>query len=385
MKIAHLADLHLGYRAFDRLNAQGANVREADVAEAFAHAARRVMEIRPDLIVIAGDLFNSVRPPNLAIANAFRQLTQVAGRLPDTPIVIISGSHDSPRPAGAAGILHLFREIPGVLVATGEPRRLNVPQLEACILCLPHGSSRDSPQVVIEPDSAANHNILLLHGPISRRKGDEELRMAGEPWRGAAETAVSEAERWDYVALGHRHTSTRIVANVWYAGATERTSDDIWAEAEETKGFVVFDSEEGTAHLEEVETRPLVDLPSISARGLAAGEVDEAIRAAVEAIPGGVAGKMVRQVVTDLPAPVLRELNHRRIREWKAAALHFRLDPRPPPAARGPERRTGARRQTVDEEVEGFLQRRWEFSVPGLDRARLVELAAGYVRAVEEP
>ncbi|MDQ3389049.1 MAG: metallophosphoesterase, partial [Gemmatimonadota bacterium] len=323
MKIAHLADLHLGYRAFDRLNAQGVNVREADVAEAFAHAARRVMEIRPDLILIAGDLFNSVRPPNLAIANAFRQLTQVAGRLPDTPIVIISGSHDSPRPAGAAGILHLFREIPGVLVATGEPSRLNVPQLEACILCLPHANSADGPQVVIEPDSAANHNILLLHGPVSHRKGDE-------------------TERWDYVALGHRHTSTRIAANVWYAGATERTSDDIWAEAEETKGFVVFDSEEGTAHLEEVETRPLVDLPSISARGLAAGEVDEAIRAAVEAISGGVAGKMVRQVVTDLPAPVLRELNHRRIREWKAAALHFRLDPRPPPAARGPERRTGA-------------------------------------------
>ena len=34
MKLAHLADLHLGFRQYDRQTARGGNQREADVAEA---------------------------------------------------------------------------------------------------------------------------------------------------------------------------------------------------------------------------------------------------------------------------------------------------------------------------------------------------------------
>ncbi|MDH3455727.1 MAG: metallophosphoesterase, partial [Gemmatimonadota bacterium] len=62
MKLAHLADVHLGFRQYHRLTANGINQREADVASAFRNVIEGVIAAAPDLVIIAGDLFNSVRP-----------------------------------------------------------------------------------------------------------------------------------------------------------------------------------------------------------------------------------------------------------------------------------------------------------------------------------
>mgnify|MGYP001348790770 FL=1 len=97
MKLAHLADLHLGFRQFDRQTPKGTNQREADVAEVFRRAVDDLLDQKPDLIVIAGDLFHSVRPTNAAILFCFRQLHRLRAGLPETPIVVIAGEHDTPR------------------------------------------------------------------------------------------------------------------------------------------------------------------------------------------------------------------------------------------------------------------------------------------------
>jgi len=73
VKLAHLADLHLGFRQYSRQTAQGINQREADVARACRRALDDVVAQEPDLVVIAGDLFHSVRPTNTAILDAFRR------------------------------------------------------------------------------------------------------------------------------------------------------------------------------------------------------------------------------------------------------------------------------------------------------------------------
>ena len=97
MRIAHLADLHLGYRAYHRATPRGVNVREADVADAFRRAVARVVDLQPDLVLVAGDVFHTVRPSNTAIADAFRQFTVLTQGLPGVPVVMIAGNHDSPR------------------------------------------------------------------------------------------------------------------------------------------------------------------------------------------------------------------------------------------------------------------------------------------------
>ncbi|HEU4990688.1 MAG TPA: metallophosphoesterase, partial [Gemmatimonadaceae bacterium] len=64
MRVVHLSDLHLGFRQYQRLTPLGANQREADVALTFKRTVDRVIALHPDLVVIAGDVFHSVRPTN---------------------------------------------------------------------------------------------------------------------------------------------------------------------------------------------------------------------------------------------------------------------------------------------------------------------------------
>ena len=103
MKIAHLADLHLGYRAYHRITSRGINQREADVAEAFRRAVAHVVELRPDLVVVAGDVFHTVRPTNQAILHAFLQFSKLRRELPAAVIVLVAGNHDIPRTAETGG------------------------------------------------------------------------------------------------------------------------------------------------------------------------------------------------------------------------------------------------------------------------------------------
>ena len=77
MKLAHLADLHLGFRQYERQTPRGGNQREADIAEAFRRAVDDLVAQRPDLIVLAGDIFHSVRPTNSAILEAFQEFQRL--------------------------------------------------------------------------------------------------------------------------------------------------------------------------------------------------------------------------------------------------------------------------------------------------------------------
>ncbi|HEY7893502.1 MAG TPA: hypothetical protein VIC24_01245, partial [Gemmatimonadaceae bacterium] len=74
MRLVHLADLHLGFRQYHRLTPDGINQREADVALVFRRAIDKVVALRPEVVLIAGDVFHTVRPMNAAIIEAFTQL-----------------------------------------------------------------------------------------------------------------------------------------------------------------------------------------------------------------------------------------------------------------------------------------------------------------------
>ncbi|HEU5304132.1 MAG TPA: metallophosphoesterase, partial [Gemmatimonadales bacterium] len=136
MKLAHIADPHLGIRQYHRQTSAGINQREADIAQAFRAAIDGVIAARPDAVVVAGDLFHSVRPTNSAIVFAFRQFQRLRDALPHVPVVLIAGNHDTPRSVETGSILRLFEEL-GVDVATEEPRRLVYPRLDLSIFAVP--------------------------------------------------------------------------------------------------------------------------------------------------------------------------------------------------------------------------------------------------------
>lgn len=385
MLIAHLADLHLGYRAYHRMVAGGINARERDVALAFRAALDRLIELKPDIILIAGDVFHSVRPSNAAIADAFRQFSRLRAALPATPVVMIAGNHDSPRSVETGSILRLFAEIPGIHVMDQDARAVHFQELDTTVLGVPHAPLAAGQQVALDPDPNASVNILLLHVELL---GEAKLRYISEYGGAQIDSHAIRNERWDYVALGHYHIATQIHGNTWYAGGIERTSASIWEERE-PKGFLTYDTATRRTTFHEVPTRPVIDLPRFSARAnqngsnepafLDAKEVDQRIRALIEGVPGGIEDKILRLVIYDLPRDLFRELDHKALREYRSAALHFNLDARRPEAQRSGLLGADGRRRTLEQEVEWFLTEHWRPSSSEIDKTRLLNLAQLYL------
>lgn len=383
MRLVHLADLHLGYRQYQRQTPAGINQREADIGGAFRRVVDRVIDLRPDLILFAGDIFQNVRPTNPAILLAFTQLQRLTLALPDALVVMIAGDHDTPRAFETGCILRLFEKL-GIHVVDSAPRRLAFPEHDLSILAVPYAGLG---HVELSPDASARHNVLLLHGDLQ----DMVSRHAGTINPTAVQIPREElgARRWTYVALGHWHVCREIEPNAWYAGAIEYTSVNTWGELHEEreagirgKGFIERDLETGEHVFHHIEpARALVDLPPLSARGMSVEELDAAIESAIERCPGGLDEKIVRLVVRDVPRHIARELDHRRLRELKRRALHFHLDTRRPEIIRLSGQGAPGRRPTIAEIVRDKLRSRLLES--DIDREALIELGLRYLREAE--
>ena len=375
MLIAHLSDLHLGYRAYHRLAPGGINIRERDVAQAFRGVIDKLIQLEPQLIIIAGDVFHTVRPSNAAIADAFRQFARLSAALPNTYTVMIAGDHDTPRAVETGNILRLFAEIPRIVVVDQEARMVALPQIAASVFCVPHPAVTENYDY--QPDADADVNVLTLHGSFS----EEELIKLHDYGGHYFDVADLHPERWDYVALGHYHKRTELAPNLFYCGSIERVSNNIWAEAGpgQEKGFLTFETHSRTSRFHALETRPVIDLPRIfDANQLTAEELNARIRKLVGGIKGGVEGKIVRLVIQDVTREQFKDLDHRSIREYKAQALHFHLDARRPQArviAQGSKRY-----QTLEEELQAFIMHTWHPSTKEIDKQKVLDLAKNYLQ-----
>ena len=387
VRIAHLADPHLGFRQYHRQTPSGLNQREADVANAFRRAVDGVIAARPDAVLVAGDLFHSVRPTNPAILFAFHQFHRLREALPTAPIVLIAGNHDTPRSVETGSILGLFDSI-GVDVVADEARRLSYPALGLSVLAVPHNALVAPERPAMEPAGPEPHQVLMLHGEV---EGLFPADRSSVEYGGALVSPEALARGgWSYVALGHYHVQREVAPKVWYAGSLEYVSPNPWGELQEEaklgldgKGWLLVDLATGRVQRQPVmPTRRVHDLPVLDGQGKTAAELDQLIAAAVAAIPGGHRDQVVRQVIRNVPRHIGRELNHTAIRALKAEALHYQLDLRRPETHREVGVGAPGRRRTLPELVEDYLTRRL---LPGdLDRETFVRRGTELVQAAEQ-
>jgi DNA repair protein SbcD/Mre11 len=383
MRLVHLSDLHLGFRQYQRLTPGGINQREADVARSFQTAIDRVIALQPDLVLVGGDVFHNVRPTNPAIVHAFLQFSRLRAALPNAPVIIVAGNHDTPRAAETGSILRLFREL-AIHVAFAEPERFYLRELGVAVLAVPDVLGK---RPALTPDPQARYNVLLLHGEV---QGMLPAHVASAD-RAALEIPLSEigAAAWDYVALGHYHVYRQIEANAFYSGSIDYTSANTWGELYEErvagvagKGMIERNLENGVHTFHPLPpSRPLIDLPPISARGLTVAEVDERIHAAVNGCKGGIEDKIVRLIIRDLPRHIARDLDHKSLREYKRRALHFHLDTRRPEVVRlSGHGAPGKRPSLADVVREKLMSRVLENDI---DRKELVALGLRYLSEAE--
>lgn len=391
MKLAHLADLHLGFRQFDRQTSKGTNQREADVAEVFRRAVDDLLEQRPDLVVIAGDLFHSVRPTNAAILFCFQQLQRIRQGLPKTPVVIVAGEHDTPRSTETGTILRLYEAL-GVSLAVDVPRRFVFPELDCAVLAVPHQALSQAERPALRPEPGGpTLNVLVTHG---EHGGLGEERGTIEYGGASLSREALAPEKWDYIALGHYHTAQAIATNAWYAGSLEYLPPNPWGQlqdelardqkkkkGERGKGYLLVELPGARVTFRPIApSRRHLDLEPIRAAGLNAKELDAQIAARLNGVKPSIDDQIVRLLVWDVERTVARDLDHTAIREYKARALNFHLDLRRPELARVPGiSGPGARRQTLPETLKEFLTRRPLDAE--LNREQFVKLGVDYLEA----
>jgi exonuclease SbcD len=386
VKLAHIADPHLGIRQYHRQTSAGINQREADVANAFRAAVDGVIAARPDVVIVAGDLFHSVRPTNYAIVFAFRQFQRLRDALPNAPIVLIAGNHDTPRTVETGSILRLFEEL-GVDVATDEARRLVYPELDLSIFAVPRQAVLSAEPPALQPEGSQKFQVLVAHLEV---EGEYPMGHVAADYGGAVVNRRElHLEDWTYVALGHYHTQHQVDRNAWYAGALDYIGPNIWGEAADEadhgshgKGWLLADIDTGRVERHPVPAaRRVLDLEPVKAEGKSAEAIDAMIAGRIASIRGGISDQIVRLRVFDISRYVARELNYAAIRALKAEALHFHLDLRRPEIHRTTGLGTPGRRQTLPELVSSYLERR---PLPAeLDRDAFVRLGRDLMDSVE--
>jgi DNA repair exonuclease SbcCD nuclease subunit len=377
MRVVHLADTHLGFRQLHRVDAAGRNVREQDVAAAFAQAIDHAVALRPDAVIHAGDLFDSHHPSAAALSVALDGLARL--RAAGIPIILVAGNHETPRASSAEHIFAVLERFgDGVHALHGAPQVVRVGGLAVHGIPYDNDLARMSEAVrAARPDPDAEANVLVAHLGLVGLGGvvgpEASLAVPGETLAGA--------RAFDYVALGHLHKFAPVAENAAYAGSTERLS---WADDAPVKGIVEVDlardpSDLGYLRRHGVDVRAQVELAPVDARE--ADDLTAAIVArAEEARPEVLAGAVVRLWVRDVSAAEYNAVDRTAVAAAFADCLHFELRAEP----RGARTPGGAPDALAVPALREFLLRWPGATARGVDPEDFVARAEGFVARADE-
>ncbi len=373
MRVCHMADVHLGYRRYNKLSKLGVNQRELDVNLAFQEAITRIISLKPDITIIAGDLFHAVRPSNSIVTFCFRQLRRLA-RDTRAPVVIVAGNHETPKRVDTGSVLQLFSEIENVYVAESGYEVFTFKDKGLAVSCLPHTALLDLSTVSLRADDRFAHNILVVHGQVNER-------WVSDFGGAEVELKALAPHEWDYIALGHVHIHRPVALNAAYSGALEHTSNNIWSEASVGKGFLEVSLPGGKRTFHPLTSpREVVVLEVLEVEGLEPQEVMGVIKERLDSIPGGMDGKIVRLEVRGLSRETYRHLDHKELRVLRSRALNLNLDitfASTTPHARSVGQ---AGKGLLKDQLREFSK---SFEVPGASHEEIGSLLESYVARVE--
>src|SRR5947209_1554730 len=118
LRIAHLADTHIGMENYGRVNPEtGLNQRLHDFLNSLDQALDAAIEAEVDLVVFAGDIYKTRDPTPTHQLEFARRIQRLAQHGIKT--VLVAGNHDIPLSAGRATSVDIFKalDVPSVTVA----------------------------------------------------------------------------------------------------------------------------------------------------------------------------------------------------------------------------------------------------------------------------
>lgn len=209
VRILHLADLHLGYEPrFLGPRAQAFQAERDRVLERAVDFALQP-ESGVQLVVIAGDLFETHRPPARLVEHVLAQLRRLVAA--GIPVVTVPGNHDEITYHDSV-YLERRQEWPGVLVTNPLPEHvatLEVAGVPVHLYSLAYrgGVTPTRPPLDRFPRvEGQGVHLAVFHGTLDSLGLPPDETGRSLPLRA---DALARAE-YDYIALGHIHARHEI-------------------------------------------------------------------------------------------------------------------------------------------------------------------------------
>ncbi len=225
----HAADIHLGYSQYNL------DIRRRDFNNAFQELVDKTIQLEPDFMILAGDIFAHARPLNSTLEAAitnFRRLKDVG-----IPVLAVDGSHDSApnvitstilNPLDSAGLINYLPRHEGASWKNESCYVYGIPNFRTA------RKTRDELPAFLKENKPAPDpslfNIFVFHMAL-------DIASLKPPQMEAEAQPELLPDGFNYYAGGHIHTPYKSPFKkglLVYSGCTETVS---YQDAKIGKGF----------------------------------------------------------------------------------------------------------------------------------------------------
>ncbi len=274
MKLIHIADTHLGLAAFSRLDPEsGMNLREKQIYDNFLAAIDVIIRQKPDVLVHAGDLFDTVKPKTRAYTTVLEALERLHAA--GIPLVIIAGNHSMTKTRYTTSPFEVLSYHPSQITAAYKFRYEKVELGDTVFHLIPNMLRPEDYRTAFDQvEFSRDHsNVLVTHGLATAIK-DKRLATVAEH---ELDGTILSAD-FDYIALGHYHNQSQITDNAWYSGSTEYLT---YGEIRDEKGGLLVDPGRHEVVPLQLPKTAMADCGTIRCQGVHPGDITEEIIARV--------------------------------------------------------------------------------------------------------
>jgi len=317
-KLAHLSDIHAGYRSGRRVNAEGVNLRAQDGYDALRSAVDSIIEEEVDAVVIAGDTMHVAEPDIRSLIEVQTQLRRLAAA--GIKVYMLAGNHETTDIRADIASSKIFDDPWRGIHSYATPyEKVEIADGIWLHLVSHHmyGDQAHTMNQVKSVDGAIN--IFSTHGSAIDPLLEMALHAEMSPREIVIPDALLEDQDWDYVLLGHIHErgwvgskdnkTDTYGSRIYYNGSILRRgfSDK---EVPLGRGWTLWTIEDDGSMSYDIRTvhqRTQLDFKAINAKKLSAAAITEKIIDNLRASQGdtgtqffGETAPILRQQITNL-------------------------------------------------------------------------------------
>ena len=388
MRFIHLADLHFG-KSIHGVSLID-NQDQVVWVERFLKIAQ---EIRPDAVVIAGDVYDRSAPSGEAVALFDRMITRLEQL--EISVLLIAGNHDSGQRLSFAGGILAKQNI--YIAGTMEKKLMHVEKKDEFgtvnFWLMPYlfpalVADRLEDESIRDYDMAVRHllqeqeidfsqrNVLVAHQNVVADGRTVEPGGSESMVGGVGQVDFTAFDGFDYVALGHIHSSYHVGRNtVRYAGSPLCYHFDEIKQPQKGPVLVSMGEKNKEIHMETLVIEPLHKMREIKGSYAGVKEEIEKQRSTEE---------YLRVVITDQRiSPEISESVRNLCRSRNSIVMELVSEYREYGDVSDVEKRTGEK-MSVEEYFEELYKQRNHENEPDEKDQKLFAFVGEQVRHADE-